>query len=211
MPIAQSGGSTVTGAQVVDNSLGPDDLTSAAVLDKLPNSGSLVPKPEYTLSGAETQIAFDSDAVGFVARYYVPSRVTVSKITVKPTGTGTALTCRFAVFSADGQTRHINEAIALGTAANALVSHDLGTPVVLEHGTYYIAVVPATSEVGRTLSTWTLGGSGTIGSNHMSGAPTSQAKYTGTLVTSSGAMVATFDPVADITEVASRGVLCRFN
>lgn len=141
----------------------------------------------FPRSRAQTSFALGTLGVAVNTRLlcggiWIPGDIDVDDLSIFVTAVGTAGTLDLAIFSEDGQTRHIN--LTSGTISAAGIVTFSVASVSLPAGSYYFVVVPnGTADI--TLRTQAVGfGSATAGHESLAGFITVGA----------GAMPATFDP-----------------
>ena len=152
-----------------------------------------------------TTYTFASNTAMQVGTIEVPHRMLVTRLQFAKTAVGTSGSLAIAIWSNDGQTRHINEVTAsISGAGTAVISVVLATPVVLEPSIYYIGVV-AVATANVTATTWA---QGAVPNDAEAGAGYNDV---GQVTVAAGTPPATFDPDTDVTAVAGRTLYVRFN
>jgi hypothetical protein len=159
---ALTGNPTAPTQSASDNStkLATTEYVETAVISAtVPTAKTLIPWTNRNMlngaaNGNITQVDHeDAATVMRVGQVVVPFEIEINKITfqaAKDTGDGTF---KFAIFSEDGQTRHINESMTIGTNNEATI-HSLASPVTLSPGVYYVAVVPTATGVQMQYLAW---------------------------------------------------------
>ncbi len=164
--------------------------------------------PGYTASGGSGwNTAVATNTVMGLALVSVPHKIAVSEISIAVGTVTTPGTLGLAVFSNDGQTRHINITTASISASNSQETTSLGGDVTLDPGLYYLAINPDGS-ASMTVYLWGDAFSGISGSGFTSTAGLNE--LSGSIAVSAGAMATTFDPSA-MTVLTAAGPVMRFN
>jgi hypothetical protein len=135
----------------------------------------------------------DAATVMRVGQVVIPFKITVNHIVLQAADGAGDGSFKFAIFSEDGQTRHISESMQIGTDNDSTI-HNLASPVTLSAGVYYVAVVPTAAGVGFTHLAWktTTNVDAAIFLNAPAGLPVME----GTLTVTSGTIPATINPTA---------------
>lgn len=194
MPQAQGGGSLVTGANVVDESLSTADLAAAAILELEPVCLTCCPQPNWIPGTGTNSVSgrtLDTNTVLHIGQIVVPRQIVVNKISFNVTTVTVAGVVNVALFSEDGQTRLISFATA-SISGTGLVITTLGSPVVLPAGVYYLGFNPVGT---ANVDTWAFGNvSGVIGS--INEEVTGKAILNGTITVTASTMPSTITPTS---------------
>lgn len=191
MPIATSGGALVTGANIVDGSIGPVDLNDDAVANKFPASLGEYLKPVYETTTSKDNIGHSSNTTMLVGLMVLNAKITVSQISTYIRTVHTSGKIKIAIFSGDGLTKHIEVESATISAGGIL--NIACTPTRLLPGTYYVAILPVST---TNLETWgpALNTDAIIEdvNNNISG----KAKTLGSITVTASTIPSTIDPTA---------------
>lgn len=155
-----------------------------------PSAVSLIPRAQSALADALGVNQLATNTVGSGGSIVLDAEILVAKFTFEVTTVGNAGVVNFAVFSEDGQTRHISAATA-SVGGTGHVETTLGTAVLLPAGVYYVLLQPV-STADITVETWA---SNLVATTQVTGEPVHTGDVTGM---SAGTMDATFDPTADL-------------
>jgi len=178
-----------------------------------PSAKTLVPYPNRNMincastTNIQAYAELGSDTTMLVGQVSIHYEIIVNKIIfmgARNTGDGTF---KFAIFSEDGQARHINESVTLSASAGVNTIHTLSSPVTLSPGVYYVAVVVATSGATIQLIAWlTNVGDGTTFLN----APTGLPVIEGTITVTAQTIPTTINP-ASITGAINKTLAFRLD
>ena len=163
--------------------------------------------PDYPGARMTGNTAVATNTVMGLALVSVPHKIAVSEISIAVGTVTTPGTLGLAVFSNDGQTRHINITTASISASNSQVTTSLGGDVTLDPGLYYFAINPDGS-ASMTVYLWAGAYSNFSDSGFTSTAGLNE--LSGSIAVSAGAMATTFDPSA-MTVLTTAGPAMRFN
>ncbi len=180
MVYVPTGASVILDANIFDRRIERNDPTAI----------SLIPRAFSALGDAAATNQMAANTVGSGGSIVLDAQITVSKVTFRATAAGTTGTMNFAIFSEDGQTRHISDATASISSASH-VTTTLSTAVILPAGVYYILLQPV-STADITVETWA---DHLITATQVSGEPVHGGDVTGM---SAGVMAATFAPTTDL-------------
>ncbi len=134
--------STILDANIFDRRVERNDTTTV----------SAIPRALSALGDAAGTNQMATNTVGSGGTIVLEAQITVSKFTFEVTAVGTGGTVNFAIFSEDGQTRHIDGTTA-SISGTGHVTTTLGTAVILPAGPYYVFLQP-TSTADITVATW---------------------------------------------------------
>jgi hypothetical protein len=174
--------------------------TKNAVYDKIetlffPVCTSLIPLPDGGGVGDETTFGITDNTAQEFTRVVIPFKITVNKITIRPTAASTPGTLDLTLYSEDGQTQLF--AVTTASIAGAELTSTAVGAVVLNPGIYYLGVNPnGTANVTLAafqLITGAAAFSTTLG---ILGDVASEPDYRGQKAISAGAPLATFDPTS---------------
>lgn len=93
----------------------------------------------------------NSNTTGYAGAVVLPFGITVNKLSIENTATGTSGTFDIGVYSQDGQTKHID--ITTASIAGAQITTTAVSSVALTAGVYYVVVVP-NSSADSTFNVW---------------------------------------------------------
>jgi len=166
---------------------------------------SVIPRPGRQLAGATTLFGAGQTTTLYVSMFDIPFGITVNKISWRQVTITTSGTYIIALFSEDGQTRHINVTTA-SISSTGIKTHTLGSPVVLGAGSYYFCMAENTA-VGEVTG---YGSNATSGYEELSSSISGEPILEGTLTITAGTMPATISPTG-ITASTNRAVAFRLD
>ena len=208
VPDGGTGSSSFTDAGVIlGNGAGALQVTTAGTAGQVLTSNGAGVDPSFKAVSSAVAIVpmpasggialstnqFTSATAAYFSAFVLPASITVNKLSFSISAVVSAQTFDVAVYSEDGQTKHIDITTA-SIAGTGDVTTAVGS-VALSAGVYYIGVVP-NGTVDVTFNSWD-----TIHLNVV--AVTSEPVLQGTKTVTSGTLPATINPVADITEQAN--------
>lgn len=164
-------------------------------------AGPYIPSADFAGAAGTTQ-AFSVNTTARVTRIRLDRPKLVSTLSVEATAAGTPGTVAFAIFSEDGQTRHINGATA-SISGSGIVTTDI-TDVWLPAGVYYVMAV-SQSTANVTLRAFTAAASVAVA------APSGTREISGTVTVTAGTIPTTFNPDTDVTYASVGGPLVRLD
>lgn len=191
MPSAVTGGSIVTGASIVDGTVGASDLATGTVESFLATSLSVYPKPTFpAFTVADKNLPVNTTMR--LGKIFIPTKITVNKISWRVTTHRTDGTVKIAIYSDDGQTKKIE--VESGTiSANGVKTATLGAAVELLPGCYYVGLLAnGTTDfdfVAHSAST-------TLSIHALLDGVTSEAVLVGNITVTASTIPATIDPTA---------------
>lgn len=146
-------------------------------------------------NGASTEAsqALSVNTTMYVGLFNLPAQITVNQISIDTAGApGTNGTLKIAVYSEDGQTRHISITTAT-ISADGMVSTAVAG-VVLAPGSYYLGImsVDTANITIRRVALSTIAGA-------QNSEVTGKKIYSGTLTVTADTPPTAFDPTSDIT------------
>lgn len=150
-----------------------------------------------------------TDSVGLIGRFSVRERVVFRYWSYYVNGAGSAnAVVRGAVYSGDGQTKHMDDTHAVG-ASTGVQTVDLGggNEVTLEPGDYYFFICLSTGTTGPVVNVWDTSTLDLINQNVPGGQPVLE----GTVSVTSGAAPATVDTDADISGSLKKTLFARLD
>ena len=156
----------------------------------------IMPLPGNTINGSLTEKTFTGNTTMIVCSFILPAAITVDEIGIRVSGTtGTDGVLSLAVYSEDGQTKHID--VDTGTIGDTGQNEFTAvSAVALAAGRYYFAVLP-NSTMSIQLNRYSV-----IGASYSNGGP----EMCGTITVTADTLPTTFDPTA-ITFVNSNSIL----
>ncbi len=193
MPQVGSGGSLITGANVVDESLGTIDLSAAAKAELEPTVTSVIPLPDFRATNIDTSTAFNGNTTAFVGRIVIPFKITANKVTIDIGIFSVSGTLKIALFAENGQSQIFSFTTASITATGLVIT-TLGAATVIPAGIYYIVVVPV-STVNIRPATWKSVHTFNVLSSLFNGV-TGSPDRSGILTVTADTMPATIDPTS---------------
>lgn len=201
MPLAVGGGaSNITGASIVDASLGTVDLSTAAIQSLRPTVLTLTPRPNFDTKGttdAANYVPCVGNTVLRIAQFYFPCKITANKISWVSHGVNVAGTMKVALFSEDGQTQIFTFTTAT-ISAGGIFTHTLGAPVSIDPGVYYLAFM-AISTFNSPMRTW----GDLVDSDYiLTGTVSGEPLQNGTITVTADTMPATISPTGITTGTA---------
>ncbi len=144
--------------------------------------------------------------VGLVGRFRLSHRLTCAKFSYIAGVAGNAdCTISVGIFSGDGQTQYLDKdhAVGSGTGPQTVTF----TAITLPPGDYYVIVTMSAGTTGPQLKMWDSTAQDLITAN----SPASEPVYEGTIVITTGAIPATFDPAADLTAAVDKTLFLRLD
>lgn len=165
--------------------------------------GPVVLRPPYP-SAATGVLGLSSNTTAQAAAEVLDVPITVTELSVEVTAVGASGTIGIAIFSNDGQTRHIN--VTSGTISGTGRVSIAVPSVSLKAGVYYVVAHP-NSTANITLRRWDDSTQGPANFAASSGLN----EVGGTMTITASTMPSTFDPDAGITFAADRALMVRFN
>ena len=120
----------------------------------------------------------------------LPEKMTVNKISFKVTAHAANGVAKIAVYSEDGQTKHIEMSTASITGTG-VVTTTLGAPVDLDGGNYYFCILGTVAAVDFTVNTWN-----TLDNAGLSDSIASENQYEGTYTVTTDTIPSTIDPTS---------------
>ncbi len=134
--------SVILDANIFDRRVERNDQTAVSIIPRAPSA----------LGDAAGTNQMATNTVGSGGSIVLDAQITVSKVTFEVTTAGVNGTVNFAIFSEDGQTRHISGTTATITGTGHTTT-TLGTAVILPADTYYVLLQPV-STADITVETW---------------------------------------------------------
>lgn len=163
---------------------------------------TLIPQP---VGGGVNTAALQvtSNTTAYFGMIFVPFEITVNKLSMSTVGTfTTASTFDIAIYSEDGQTKHIDITTASLNATNTIFTTSVSA-VTLSPGNYYVGVVANGGTVDLGISVWQNTTTDDLAGDL--GTVTSEPVLQGTKTVTAGTLPATIDPALDITIAPSPG------
>ncbi|MCR4341806.1 MAG: hypothetical protein NUW01_18175 [Gemmatimonadaceae bacterium] len=165
--------------------------------------GPAVLLPVSGTTGAASTQQLNSNTTATVGAVILPALMAPTSLTFNVTAVGTAGTLDVALFSHDGQTRHISFTTA-SISGSGLVRTTF-TAVRLPAGIYYLVMNPnSTADV--TVSTWTSASPVIIAA-----AASGENELSGTITITASTMPSTFDPDTGVTYAANDVISAKLN
>lgn len=153
---------------------------------------TIIPKSVLPFGAINNNIALNTNTKAICGMINIPASITVNKITLSGSSFVAEGTLKIAIYSEDGQTRHIYVETPTISSSNTAIVTSVSS-VSLSAGNYYIAVVP----VGSTsLSIFPFLTTDQVAKlNNLSG----ERYIEGTLTVTAGTLPSTINPESDIT------------
>ena len=192
-------GAGTSGQVLTSNGAGVDPTFQAAGGGA--TAVTLIPHSNISPISSVEQKNMASNTTLYVGQIIIPFSITVNKISIRSgAAPGVGATANIAIFSEDGQTRHISVVTASLDAAATIYTTTVSS-VALSAGIYYIAFNINGS--GADIQTYYWGGDAIPFSNTagLSGDITSEPRMQGTLTITASTMPSTIDPTAIVEGV----------
>jgi hypothetical protein len=150
----------------------------------------------------------DSPTVAQAGLVFVPSNITVAKLSLRIGTVTVAGTLDISLYTEDGQTKLFTVTTPT-VAAQTIVTVTLGAPVSLTPGNYYI-LINSNASVNFQVYTYTTPTPFSVANTNLNGDISGEPKLGGTLTITSGTPPTTFNP-SSLTAANSKALVVRFD
>jgi hypothetical protein len=162
------------------------------------SSSSITPPPAYAGKfTSPTSIVASSNTTGYAGSFILPTSITVNKISFYVSAVTASGTLIFGIYSADGQTRYLNDTTGTISVASAAHTHTVSAAFTLMQGQYYFVLVPVST------ANITVHAHDRMDTAAFINTITSEPKLFGTLTVTAGTLPTTFNPSSGITDSVS--------
>ncbi|MBA3756489.1 MAG: hypothetical protein H0X02_09780 [Nitrosomonas sp.] len=159
---------------------------------------AVFPSPAYAAKhNTEATIYPSSNTTGYTGSFILPSSITINKISFYINTVTASGTVKLGIYSADGQTRYLNDTTSTISVASAAFTHTLSTATFLAQSQYYFVIVPVST------TNISLYGFERMDVGSLLNSITSEPKLYGTLTVTAGTLPTTFTPSSAITDSAT--------
>lgn len=162
-----------------------------------PAALTLHPRTLYPNNGASVSVTMSSNTTGYTGGFTIPASIVLNKISFYIGTVGTAGTFKLGIYSADGQTRYLNDTTA-SISATGLFTHTLSSALAITGGQFYFVIVPVgTANISFFCYNYLV----TVGTafNPLTGEP----KLYGTQTVTAGTLPTTFNTDTGITDTTN--------